>query len=759
MEVMFWWAVATGSAVLLCFLPLTSLLGYESSAVMGVLLGLITMRLTALDWKEDRRRSPANFVSWWLDRLSARLVFTVPPLLLLLLNALRVPNCDPAAGLIFWLAIPLVSVVFGHALVAFFSRAFANARWGLGASVAVVLLDAGWFLFRLVQEPPITGVHSLFGYFAGSIYDEALDIPSPMLWYRALVLSSALGLVLGQDFVLRFREQRPGKALLWAAAACWALAGTIAFRAEALGFWLDREDIADRLGAAVSSEHFVIHYDPSSFTAEEVESLVADHEFRYAELAAFFAEDPIQSAGRPLHSFVYPDRSTQQALFGSRNTFVARPWTYEMHVRWSRPGETALAHELAHLFTAPFGGGPLSLATDGGWFVHLGLVEGIALAADWPPLELTPHEAAAAMRQLDIAPNLRVLFEPTGFWSQPSGKAYTLMGSFVRWLVDTRGIDRFKEVYAMGDWQGVYGVGTEALIVEWEAFVDAHEVDDARLEMARFRYARRSIFGKVCARTLAELRRQARNAEGQGDYERALSLQQEIHSFQPASSEPGLDMARLLVKLERWDDAMAIVDELLARTGARSLRPRSRAEVEELRADILWQADRPEDAAEGYARCLGYGHTDAEQRKLLLKRMGSSTEDGERADFAFQYLFASKGRTRTLWAARAWADQAPGDSLARYLLGFQLFSAGLQTESIPHLAGPPGTLALPELDEQRQVLLATALAGQARYDEARAVWIRLLGAHSSRVRLLAVEGLDRIRFAQGQPLEAHPKAP
>jgi len=759
MEVMFWWAVATGSAVLLCFLPLTSLLGYESSAVMGVLLGLVTMRLTALEWAEKQRRSSGAFVRWWLDRLAARLVFTGPPLLVLLLNALRVPNCDPAAGLVFWLVIPMVSVVFGHALTAFFSRALGSARRGLAASVAVVLLDAGWFLVRLVQEPPITGVHSLFGYFAGSIYDEALDIPSPLLWYRALILATALGLVLGQDAVLRVRAKKPAKELLWAAAMCWTLAGTIAWRAEALGFWLDREDIADELGAAVSSEHFVIHYDPSSFSAEEVASLVADHEFRYAELAAFFAEDPIRSAGRPLHSFVYPDRSTQQALFGSRNTFVARPWTYEMHVRWSQPGETALAHELAHLFTAPFGGGPLSLATDGGWFVHLGLVEGIALAADWPPLELTPHEAAAAMRTLEIAPNLRELFEPTGFWSQPSGKAYTLMGSFVRWLVDTRGIARFKEVYAMGDWQGVYGVGTEALIAEWEAFVDAHEVDDARLEMARFRYSRRSIFGKVCARTLAELRRQARNADSQGDYERALSLQQEIQSFQPASSEPGLEMARLLVKLQRWDDAMTIVDELLARTGGRALRPRSRAEVEELRADILWQADRPEDAAEGYERCLGYGHTDAEQRKLQLKRMGSTTEDEDRADFAFHYLFESKGRTRTLWAAREWADHAPDDALARYLLGFQLFSAKLRTESIPHLAGPPGTLALPELDEQRQVFLATALAGEARYDEARAVWIRLLGAHSSRVRLLAVEGLDRIRFAQGQPLEAHPKAP
>ena len=28
--------------------------------------------------------------------------------------------------------------------------------------------------------------------------------------------------------------------------------------------------------------------------------------------------------------------------------------------------------------------------------------------------------------------------------AQPSGKAYTMMGSFVRWLIDTQGMSRFK---------------------------------------------------------------------------------------------------------------------------------------------------------------------------------------------------------------------------------------------------------------------------------------------------------------------------
>jgi len=333
------------------------------------------------------------------------------------------------------------------------------------------------------------------------------------------------------------------------------------------------------------------------------------------------------------------------------------------------------------------------------------------------------------------------------------------MGSFVRWLVDTHGMPAFKEVYAYGDWHGVYGQKPEALIADWERFVDRHSVDESRLEMARFKYSRNSIFKKVCARTIAELRRQARNAESSGDYERAIDLQTDIHGFQKKSPDPGLEIARLLVKLEQWDDATALLDELLARSGKAALKPKTRAKVEELRADILWQADRRADAAQAYERCLGFGHSDSERRLLQLKLLGTTTEDHDEARFAFQYLFESKGRTRALWTARQWTDHAPADPLARYLLGLQLYSAGLSSEAVPYFQGAAGSLALNVLDEQRRVLLARALANTDALDEAHTVWTALLDADSSRVRLLAVEGLDRIRFARDEDLPAHPVAP
>ena len=200
-------------------------------------------------------------------------------------------------------------------------------------------------------------------------------------------------------------------------------------------------------------------------------------------------------------------------------------------------------------------------------------------------------------------------------------------------------------MYGYGDWQGTYGQSTDALVTEWETFVDAYEIDQSRLELARFKYARNTIFKKVCARSIAELKRQADNAQRRGDYEQALSLQREILGFQKGTPEPGLEIARLLVDLERWDEAGQLVDELLARTGQRALKPRTRAVVEELRADILWRSDQADAAAEGYRRCLGWGLSDAERRSLTLKLFGTTTDDNDTRTFVFDYLFESDTRS------------------------------------------------------------------------------------------------------------------
>ncbi|HCH66191.1 MAG TPA: hypothetical protein DFR83_25535, partial [Deltaproteobacteria bacterium] len=231
MEARAWWMISVFAAVVLCFLPLTSILGYESSAVMGVVLGIAAMRLTAIELQQlssrARTLTTQEPLRWWLDRLGPRLLVSVPPGAVLLLNALRVQNCDPLAGVAFWFLIPVVSILVGHALVFVLHRCTGSARWAFRIALAVAAADTIWFAARLVFEPPITGMHLLFGYFAGSIYDEALSVPEPLLWYRLLVVLSSIAMVLAVQWAAKRRTGQPTATALWAVCATTTVAAVI----------------------------------------------------------------------------------------------------------------------------------------------------------------------------------------------------------------------------------------------------------------------------------------------------------------------------------------------------------------------------------------------------------------------------------------------------------------------------------------------------------------------------------------------------
>lgn len=747
------WLLSALVASILAFVPLFSLLGYESSAAMGVVLGLLSMWLTTWEFTGGRLpgpldparpHSPAHD---WVRRLLPRLAMSVPPLLILLLNMVRVRNCDPATGLLFWLVIPCASVVLGHTL-GFAAAAVARTpRRAVALGLAIAGAEVLWFVGRLIFEPPIQGYLWFAGWFAGSIYDEALSLPAGLLWHRLTLLMSAAAVVMLIEARWRVKSRR--EPAPWAAglAVLMVPVGLLWWHQETFGIHLDTDDIQERLGGELTTEHFTVWYDPGALKAAQVAELEEDLEFRYTELGAFFDEDPVAWKGRRIEVYLYPDRQTQNRLFGSRGTFVARPWTHAMHLRWDEYGDSSLAHELAHLFTAPFGGGPLKLATRDGVLVHIGLVEGIALAADWPPQEQDPHETAAGLRALGKAPDVRVLFEPEGFWSQPGGKAYTLMGSFVRWIVDEHGIEPFKEVYKNGHWQDVYGQSPDELVTAWEQWVDTIEVPPADLEHVRHKHRRGSIFERPCARTLAELQRKAGHARARGDLEKALELRRTIKSHKKGDNDDdGLEVARLLADMYRHQEALDVLDSLLSRTGRRVLKPTLAAQVRELRGDILWRKGERAQAAEEYSRCLGSDPGDSSERRLIYKQLAADSEDAWVADRGRDYFLDEHGRAGMLYLAIQWSEHDPTDPLARYLVGFQLRAADECAAAIPWLVGPPGLVDHGAIDEQRRRHLAMCALRTGELELAESTWLTLRTAESRRLQMQADEYLERIAW-------------
>jgi tetratricopeptide (TPR) repeat protein len=737
------------SAVFLCFVPLFNLVGYESAAFFGVLSGLLGTGLTLHAYRVglveaplavDRARSPG----WDFVRLFVRhMVLVAVPLVVLSANAFRVPNCDWTAGLGFWLLIPPMSLAIGQTL-AWLALSLSVRRRLLhfGVAFGLAAMSAGWLLWHLATQPPIVGFQWWLGYFGGSIYDEALAIDPALAHYRLLNLGMIASIVGAIEVVWWRRQGRSVSAvasavLLLTLVTAWGWANR-----QDKGIDIDRDHVIAALGGTVETEHFIIHYPAREPYVTQLPWLIEDHEYRYAELKAFFRTDPVKSSGRKVRSFVYADRDSKGRLMGARNTLVAKLWLNEMHILWRGVGDHVLAHELAHIFTEPFGAGPLRLSMQYGVGVNMGLVEGIATAADWPAAELTPHEASAALRQRGLAPDIRRLVSASGFWTQASGRAYTLMGSFVRYLVDTYGIEAFKKAYGRGQFLGAYGKTPDALVTEWEAFLDAIELTDRQVEVARYLYDRPSIFGKVCARTIAELWRQSQVAASSGDLATARALYERILSHDPTNFAYHLGYARILMHAGAMEEALGVV-----RGQERAeLEPVRQAELWAMIGDLKWHLDRLPEARRAYGQCLELGVPIDVERSLNIKQAAVGIEDEAVRRLAYHYLLDLRGQELSSFFVMEWVRRHPDSAEANYLVGRRLWDAGHWPWAIAFLEQAEGRLGAEILDAEALRMLGQSYYFVDRLEEAERRFERLRSHEITRYREEAREWLERIRW-------------
>ncbi len=676
------------SAIVLAFVPLFNLIGYESAAFYGVMYGLAVgyLAFDELGWRG------------WARGLAERLALAATPFAVLSLNALFVKNCAYLMGVQFWLLIVVGSIAVATTVGWAVRTLIASRRKGHAAIAVLSLASVADFGLRLAFEPPIVGHQWFLGYFSGSIYDEALAVPGSLVAYRLIHFAAIAAVVLALTW-WSDRKRLTG-ALAFAAAAM----GVSGFAdRQSYGIDLDRAYIVEQLGGRVESEHFVIYYPSRPPLSQDVARLVEDHEFRYAEMKAYFGTDPVALRGEKVHSFVYAGPDQKGALTGARRTLVAKIWLREMHIMWRYYGDHMLAHELAHVFTEPFGTGPLRLSTRFWALTNMGLVEGVATAADWDADSLDPHRASAALRRLQKAPDITDLVGASGFWTQSSGRAYTLMGSFVQWLIDEHGIAKFRDAYGHGEFARVYGVPEHELVASWAKFVDALALDDEEIELARYFYDRQSIFQKVCARTIAELRIHAADRARARDGRAARALMEQILSFDPQNPDYRVEYAQLLIEIDDLDAAQALLRDMLTA----DLDDAQRARVRALLGDAMWRAGDGSGAAQKYAECLEAAVPLDERRLLLVKH--HALQGGASAQaFAYHYLLDQTvaDDVRAFFPAE-WAKQHPDEPLAGYLLGRRLWSARQWVWAEPYLRRSLAVAAGPLRDEANLMLVQT----------------------------------------------------
>ena len=473
-----------GLGVVLWPLPLLNVLQVESAAVVAFVSFFVA------GWS-----AVAHFQGGdvgLLDELIRQETALLIPLGLLTISRLWAPNCTYGEGLLFYGLFPGVTVVFAlgvaYALTGMgLSRPFL-ALGGIGLAVSL-----GGPIYDLGFHPQFYTYNHVFGGILGPIYDEQLAIRPGLFWFRGMTLVWAV------VAVLLGRYSR-GQSSLWPIVPCIVVLAVGYLWAAPLGINTSSSVLRDALGGHVRTAHFDLYYDPKRLSDAEVAVLADDHEAQYAQVADQLNPSPADEPAR-IQSYLYPNPDVKARLTGARTTSVTPVWLDEpqVHLLVDRV-DASLGHELAHVFSRPYGL-PLLRAS---WAP--GLVEGWAVAFEPPSPEPSPHDLVSAAIAADTvgalsgkAEAIASRLSPWGFWSRRGAVSYATMGSFVQYLVRTYGTDLLKDVYAQGNFEEVYGRSLEALARNWAASIrDRPLVARSAHEMVSRRFTRPSLFEKDC---------------------------------------------------------------------------------------------------------------------------------------------------------------------------------------------------------------------------------------------------------------------
>jgi hypothetical protein len=746
-------ALATAIGVVLAIVPLLGVLGVESALLLGVALpplaALCGARI-ALAARAERIASGGLLLQ---RALAGGLLVLLGPLLVLLLNALRVPTCAPLEGLTFLALGPLSGIALASALGALAGALPVRAWLCTTLALLLPLSDIARAIYDFLTTPAVFAYGHFFGYFPGSLYDELIAVPWQLLTLRVFSVCAfaALCMVLVAHYdpvAARLRVRaRPGRAaLLLVSVPCLIAFAGGWLNAAQLGHRASSQHIAEVLGGHARSERCELIV-PRELRRARRQRLADDCDFRVRQMERWLGvRHP-----RRLRVLLFRSAEEKRVLMGAASTNIAKPWRSEVYLQddvWPHP---VLAHEVAHIVASNVGRGPMRIAGKlGGVVPDFALIEGLAVAAAWAnssAVGLTPHQWTRAMLEEGLLPPLQALFG-TGFLAQQRRLAYTVSGSLLRFIAQQHGNAAIRRIYQSGDVPGSIGTTLPELERRFHAFLLTVELPDSARALARQRFAGSSILSGVCPHEKARLRQQLDGeliandtAQAQRTCERLLAIDANDASVR----------ALLATVYARRRDLVAAERELAFLQNTLGAAPPVLAGVRHAIADESWRTGREQQALDGYRSLLAEPNDRDVLRVLQVKSLALQRSTRERA-LIFALLVGEPGQAvdgavavylaRELRAVRD--DGLPHYLEARQLASRERFAEGAELFAQARARGLPSV----ELALEALRLQAHARAGAGDLAGARELYRELRGSRDApqAMRDEADEWLSRIAW-------------
>jgi tetratricopeptide (TPR) repeat protein len=671
--------------------PLFNYLGYEFSVSIALVWSLAAGLLTISLWNKSSGPAQPEARPFLVQSIALALVPLFVPFIVMTLNAFVVKNCSFIQGAILFLLIVIPAVLFANAFS--FLIVMSLKRWKKTIFVLSWLLILSQIAYVTLTRPQIFAFNPVLGFFAGLTYDETLEVVDRLILYRIGTLAFSAFLILE---AIAIRKRRMGDVVdaptgksnstQYISLALLVATGLLYVFSDRLGLSSSESSIERSLGGKTETEHFVISYPDSSLKGLRLQQVALLHEFYYDQLVRALRVRP----AKKIHTFLYASSDQKGRLIGAAATNFAKPWLSQLHMNLGDL-DGSLKHELVHVLAAEFGFPLLRVG------VNSGLIEGLAVAVERMEYEEPINRLAGMAFAAGNAPDVSSLFSLSGFMKAPAGVSYTLAGSFCRFLIDRYGMRRFKVLYSTGEFETLYGRSLQVLLQEWRRTMTAFRFGDADLAKAEYLFKRRSIFGKECARVIANLNKETRGLLAQRKFVEALASADKSLGH-TVSADAVYQKSAALLRLGMFPEAIAFTEGQLRD----SIAGPSFLTLKLSLGDALWGVDSLESAMKVYSELLR-SHLSSGWDETLALRLEILLNPDLARELKSYFLDSSEDSVR-VQALEKLAVQHPKEPIVKYLLAREKILKEQYEDAVQLLDGiPPWRTPVLELARQRRL--------------------------------------------------------
>lgn len=404
---------------------------------------------------------------------------------------------------------------------------FSGAAHRAKATNINIRLTAIWIILLLVGLSQLVAllwlfpqkrtVHLLTGLIHGPLYDRKIWLHEDLIYLRIAHLIFAIGLGLAVCKWPR-KSTKTRKKILITLLSLWVVLIVRSHHSAISGHGAAL--LQNQFSAKITTPDFNLYH---LLKDDDALNLRRQIEFHIRDLKEIIG--PI--AYPVVDIYAYPDAKTKKLWFGGGTTDITDVRSAGIHITVARADvflpHATLRHELVHALTSKEAFHGL------GFHPNMALTEGLAVAfaPDGDTFKtMSLDESALKLIDSGRIRNPVKLFNPWSFWAESGMRAYTVAGSFAKWIKNEFGSIALMAIYRGTPWVEATGKNAKTLTDEWIDFLRRSSKADNEQKLAEVHantvFRSRGVLGDRCPHSIAnqwglklsadELKRMARTS-------------------------------------------------------------------------------------------------------------------------------------------------------------------------------------------------------------------------------------------------------